>query len=85
MTVDTAALTSSLVTELSCDYPWASPDLVDWVAQMTAAKFADAKIVAFLPILVQREARRTMGLLTAASAAVDISAGGASARKAALT
>ncbi len=65
MTLDTAALTSSLVTELSREYPWASRDELDQVATATAAKFADARIVTFLPILVQREAKQAMRLLPA--------------------
>ncbi len=60
MAVDVAALKSALVTELAPEFPWASPEQLDKVAQATAAGFADATVVTFLPILARRAARTAM-------------------------
>ena len=64
MALDNAALTSSLVADLAREFPWATRDQIDRVVKATAAKFADATIATFVPILARREARRTMRLLS---------------------
>ncbi len=60
MVADTAALTSTLIAELTREFPWATRDDIEQVARQTADEFADARVLAFLPILAQREARRAI-------------------------
>ncbi len=67
MALDTSVLKSSLVADLTREFPDAAAEQIDRVAEATVRAFLDARVLTFLPILAHKQARQTIRMLTSTS------------------
>ncbi len=67
MALDTATLKSSLVADLTREFPVAEAEQIDRVADANVETCLDARVLTFLPILAQEHAGRARRMLTSIS------------------